>query len=73
MRNNYIKTLMILMAMVLTFFLVPNTFGQDMGTASYSDGYGSYDRMGEDPAAVLLYGRHIKSWNRFINQEISCH
>lgn len=59
MRNNHIKTLIILMAMALTFFLVPNTFGQDMGTASYSDGYGSYDRMGEDPDAVLLYGRQM--------------
>ena len=59
MRNNMINTLMILMAMVSTFFLVPNTFAQDMGGRSNNDGYGSYDMMGQDPDAVLSYGRHM--------------
>ncbi len=59
MRNNHIKTLMIFMTMALALFLVPNTFGQDMGSANYNDGYGSYNRMGQDPDAVLSYGRDM--------------
>jgi len=59
MSNNAIKTLMILMATVLTFFWVPNTFGQDMSAGNHNDGYGAYDMMGQDPDAVLLYGRHM--------------
>jgi hypothetical protein len=59
MKINHIKTLMILMAMASALFLVPNAFGQDMGAASYNEGYGSYDRMGQDPDAVLLYGRDM--------------
>lgn len=59
MRNNIINTLMILVPMVLTLLLVPNTFGQDMDTGSHSDGYGSYNMMGQDPDAILEYGRHM--------------
>jgi hypothetical protein len=59
MRNNIVNTLMILLAMALPFMLVSNTSGGDMGAGQHSDGYGSYDMMGQDPDAVLSYGRSM--------------
>ena len=60
MGNNITHTLMILMTMALTFcFLTGNTFGQGMDAGMHSDGYGTYNTMGQDPDAILLYGQHM--------------
>jgi len=45
--------LIILLVMILMFVPCSCLFGQ----GSNSDGYGSYDKMGQDPDEILQYGR----------------
>ena len=59
MRNKVINRLSIVLAMVLPFILASNAFGEDRGTDSYSEGYGSYGMMGQDPDEILKYGRDM--------------
>ena len=60
MKRNIIKVLMITSAIALTFFFgAGDTFSQDMDAIMHSGGYGDYNMMGQDPDAVLLYGRHM--------------
>jgi len=59
MRKNIINVVSIIFAMVSTFMLATNALGQDMRSGSYSDGYGSYDTMGQDPDEILKYGQYM--------------
>jgi hypothetical protein len=59
MRNKVINRIPVMLAMVLTFMLVSNAFGQDRRADSYSDGYGSYGMTGQDPDEILKYGREM--------------
>jgi hypothetical protein len=59
MRNKFINRILIIAIMVFIFILVPNASGQDMGTVSYSEGYGSHGMMGQDPDEILKYGREM--------------
>lgn len=59
MRNNIINRVSIILAMVLPFMLASNVFGQDMGSGSYKEGYGSYGTMGQDPDDILKYGQEM--------------
>ena len=59
MRNQVIIRISIIPIMVLIFILVPNASGQDMGTESYSEGYGSHGMMGQNPDEILEYGRKM--------------
>ena len=59
MRNKLINRVSIILVMVLPFVLASNAFGQDRGADSYSDGYGSYGMMGQDPDELLEYGRKM--------------
>ena len=59
MRNKFINKMSITLAMVLPFMLASNAFGQDRGADSYSEGYGSYGMMGQDPDEILKYGREM--------------
>jgi hypothetical protein len=63
MRKNIINIVSIAFAMVLPFMLASNVFGQDMRAGSYTDGYGSYDKMGQDPDAILAYGRDMMRYD----------
>jgi hypothetical protein len=59
MRNNIINSVSIILAMALLFVLALNAFGQDMGSGSYKEGYGSYGTMGQDPDEILKYGHDM--------------
>ena len=59
MRNNIINSVSIILAMALPFMLAPNAFGQNMGSDSYNQGYGSYDTMGQDPDEIMRYGQDM--------------
>ena len=59
MRNSIINRVSIILAMVLPFMLASNVFGQDMGSGSYKEGYGSYGTMGQDPDDILKYGQEM--------------
>jgi hypothetical protein len=59
MRNKFINRISIILAMVFTFMLALNAFGQDRWAESYSEGYGSHGMMGQDPDEILKYGREM--------------
>jgi hypothetical protein len=59
MRNKFINRISIILAMVFTFILALNAFGQDRRADSYREGYGTYDMMGQDPEEILEYGREM--------------
>jgi len=59
MKNNSISRVLIILAMVLPFMSTPNAFGQDMGSGSYREGYGSYGTRGQDPEEILQYGQDM--------------
>ena len=39
--------------------LALNAFGQEMGSGSYREGYGSYGTMGQNPDEIMKYGRDM--------------
>ena len=43
--------------MILVMILIFIPFSNGLGQGSDSDGYGSYDKMGQDPDEILEYGR----------------
>jgi hypothetical protein len=59
MRNNIINSVSIILAIALPFMLASNAFGQDMGSGSYKEGYGSYGTMGQDPDEIMRYGQDM--------------
>jgi hypothetical protein len=59
MRNQVIIRVSIIPIIVLILILAPNASGQDTGTESYSEGYGSHGMMGQDPDEILEYGREM--------------
>ena len=59
MRNKVISRISIIPAVVLTFMLASNAFGQDRRSDSYGEGYGSHGMMGQDPDEILTYGREM--------------
>ena len=63
MRNKFINRISIIPAMVLTFMLASNAFGQDRRAENYSEGYGSHGMMGQDPDEILRYGREMMRYD----------
>jgi hypothetical protein len=59
MRCNIINNVAVILALVSTFMLSSNTFGQDTGTGSHREGYGSYDTMGQNPDDIIKYGQDM--------------
>ena len=59
MRNKIINRVSIILAMVLPFMMSSIAFGRDRGADFYSEGYGSYGMMGQDPDDILEYGREM--------------
>jgi hypothetical protein len=59
MRCNFINSVALILAMVSTFMLSSNALGQDMGSGSHREGYGSYDSMGQNPDDIIKYGQDM--------------
>jgi Heavy-metal resistance len=59
MRYSIINNLAVVLAMVSTFMLSSNALGQDMGSGSHREGYGSYDAMGQNPDDIIKYGEDM--------------
>ena len=59
MKNNIFSSVSMILAMVLTFMLASNVFGQYMGSGSYREGYGPYGMRGQDPEEILQYGQDM--------------
>ncbi len=58
MRNKKTRGIMLVPAMVVLFLLASNALGQDMmRSGDYKEGYGAYGTMGQNPEAILAYGR----------------
>ena len=55
MKKIFINKVWVILVMILMFIPCSNGFGQ----GSNSDGYGSYDKMGQDPDEILEYGRQM--------------
>jgi hypothetical protein len=55
MKATSIGKVWIMLVMILMFIPCSNGLGQ----GSNSDGYGSYDKMGQDPDEILEYGRKM--------------
>jgi len=53
----FVTILILTLAVIL--MLGSKAVAQDMRSGSYTDGYGSYDTMGQDPEAILNYGRDM--------------
>lgn len=43
----------------MIFLLALDAFGQDKGSGSYGNGYGSYGTMGQDSDEIMKYGRYM--------------
>ena len=43
----------------MILLLASNVFGQEMGSGSYREGYGSYGTMGQNPDDLMKYGRDM--------------
>jgi hypothetical protein len=59
MRCNIIHNVAVILVLVSTLMLSSNTFGQDTGTGSHREGYGSYNTMGQNPDDILKYGQDM--------------
>jgi hypothetical protein len=59
MRTKRIHLISILPAMVFPFLLATYSYGRDMGSGGYRDGYGSYETMGQDPDDLMKYGQDM--------------
>ena len=46
----------------MILLLTLNAFGQEMGSGSYRDGYGSSGAMGQNPDDLMKYGRGMKRY-----------
>ncbi len=46
----------LIFAMAQILMLGANAFGQDMRSGRYTEGYGTYETMGQDPDEILEYG-----------------
>ena len=59
MRNQIFYRLSIISAFPVILLLALNAFGQEMGSGSYREGYGSYGAMGQNPDEIMKYGRDM--------------
>ena len=59
MKKIFINNLWIMLVIILMFIPCSNVSGQ----GGNSDGYGSYDKMGQDPDEILEYGRRMMKEN----------
>lgn len=59
MRKININKISIILFILLIFYPFSNGFGQGGMNDRLSDGYGSYNMMGQDPDEILEYGRRM--------------
>jgi hypothetical protein len=59
MRNQIYYGVSIITALAMILLLALNVFGQEMGSGSYREGYGSYGTMGQNPDDLMKYGRDM--------------
>jgi hypothetical protein len=58
MRDHIFYRVLIISAFAMIFLLAVNAFGQEMGSRSHREGYGSFRTMGQNPDEIMNYG-----WN----------
>jgi hypothetical protein len=54
-----INKIWIMFLIILMFMPFSNGFGQGSESGTFTDGYGSYGAMGQDPDEILEYGRKM--------------
>jgi hypothetical protein len=59
MRNQIFYRASIIPALAIVLLLALNAFGQNTGSGSYRDGYGSSGAMGQNPDDLMKYGRDM--------------
>jgi len=59
MRNQIFYRVSIIPALAIILLFALNVFGQNTGSGSYRDGYGSSGAMGQNPDDLMRYGRDM--------------
>ena len=52
----------------MILLLASNVFGQEMGSGSYREGYGSYGTMGQNPDDLMKYGRDMMRYGFLVKK-----
>jgi len=59
MNNHIFSRVSIILILVMVFIFASNAFGQNTGSGSFRDGYGSSGAMGQNPDDLMKYGRDM--------------